>query len=146
MPNSAIAIIIGHLGRDPVLKYTGQGTAVCDFSIATSVKRGDAQSTTWWKIKTWAKLAELCNSSLTKGAAVQVVGRVSTEEYTDKDGVLQKVLTLDANEVTFLSERTTPAETPQRAAAAPKQASRRNDLDIQMGVDQEDDESDGIPF
>lgn len=147
MPNSAIAIVIGHLGRDPVMKFTGQGTAVCDFSIATSVKRGDVQFTTWWKVKAWAKLAELCNSNLVKGAAVQVVGRVSTEEYTDKDGVLQKVLTIDANEVTFLSERTAaPADHPRaQAAAATPRPGQYSALDVVMGASLNDD-SDDIPF
>lgn len=143
MQSSATAIVIGYLGRDPVLKYTGQGTAVCDFSLATTVRQGETETTTWWKVKAWSKLAETCNSALTKGAAVQVIGRVTTEEYTDKGGVNQKVLTINADSVNFLSERTAPAETPQRAAAAPQQSSRRTDLDVVMGVE---DESDFIPF
>ncbi len=68
-------IVVGNLGRDPELRYTPQGSAVCSFSMATSEKRrdkgGDMQDvTTWFRVTLWEKKAELASKYLTKGSSV----------------------------------------------------------------------------
>jgi primosomal replication protein N len=66
-------IVIGNLGRDPELRYTPQGNAVCNFSVATSEKKRDKagemqEVTTWFRVTTWNKQAENASKYLTKGS------------------------------------------------------------------------------
>lgn len=103
-------IIAGHLGRDPEIRYLPDGTAVCNFSIATSEKRkdrsGDGQeATTWFKVVLWRQLAELANQYLTKGKPVYIEGRLAQQEYTDKDGNKRTSLEVTATEMKFLDSR-----------------------------------------
>ena len=84
-------IILGRLGQDPELKYTPSGTAVCNFSLATSEswtdKSGSKQEKTeWHRIVVWGKLAELCNQYLSKGRQAFVEGKLQTRSWDDKDG------------------------------------------------------------
>ena len=101
--------IVGYLGRDPVIRYTPQGTAVCDFSIATTERRGggaDSQEiTTWFKITFWGKQAEVANQYLTKGKQVYIEGKLRQEEYTDRDGVKRTSLAVNGSDLQFLSPR-----------------------------------------
>ena len=82
--------IVGYLGRDPVLRYTPTGQAVCDFSVATTEKRGgnaggDApEITTWFRITLWGKQAETANQYLSKGKQVYVEGRLRQNEYATR--------------------------------------------------------------
>jgi single-strand DNA-binding protein len=85
--------IVGYLGRDPELRYTPQGTAVCNMSIATTEKRRDAsgeteEHTIWFRVTAWGRQAELAAEYLAKGRQVYVEGRLRREEYTDREGVL----------------------------------------------------------
>lgn len=83
--------LIGNLTRDPELRYTPQGTAVCSFSIATNrswttdagEKKDEAD---FHRIVAWNKLAELCSQFLTKGKKVYVEGRLSTRNWQAQDG------------------------------------------------------------
>lgn len=103
--------VVGHLGRDPVLRYTPQGTAVCDFSVATSERRsgaggGDAQEiTTWFKITLWGKQAEVANQYLSKGKQVYIEGRLRQTEYTDREGLKRTSLEVNATDIQFLGSR-----------------------------------------
>ncbi len=101
-------IIIGNLGRDPELRYTPQGSAVCSFSLATNEKRRDKSGemqdvTTWFKITTWSKQAEIASKYLTKGKPVYIEGRLRVEEYTDRDGKSRFSLEVNATDMQFLS-------------------------------------------
>jgi len=76
-------IIIGHLGRDPEMKYTPDGKAVTTFSVASSRKyitsSGEQrEETEWFNCSAWGKLADVCNEYLTKGKQVYVEGRLKT--------------------------------------------------------------------
>ena len=83
--------LIGNLTRDPELRYTPKGTAVCSFGIATNrswttdtgEKRDEAD---FHKIVAWSKLAELCSQFLTKGKKVYVEGRLTTRNWNAQDG------------------------------------------------------------
>lgn len=103
-------IIIGHLGKDPEMRYTPGGAAVTSFSVATSRKWNDAQGqqqekTTWWKVSAWNKLAEVCNQYLHKGSLVMVEGDVSASAWIGQDGSARATLELTARNVKFLSTR-----------------------------------------
>ncbi len=103
------AILIGNLGRDPELRYTSAGKAVCNFSIATSEVRGKGQErqeeTTWHSIVCWEKTAENCGQYLKKGSKVYVEGRITTRKWQDKEGKDRQTTEIVAREVVFLSAK-----------------------------------------
>jgi single-strand DNA-binding protein len=103
-------IIVGHLGRDQETRYTPQGTAVCNFSIATTERRkdrsGESQEiTTWFKVSLWGKQAEAVGQYLTKGKQVYVEGRLRTEEYTDREGNKRISLEVTASDIQLLGSK-----------------------------------------
>lgn len=84
-------ILIGNLTRDPELKYTPNGTAVCTFGVATnrSWTTSDGQvkeDTQYHRIVAWQKLAELCGKLLSKGRKVFLEGRITYRSFVGKDG------------------------------------------------------------
>lgn len=102
-------VIVGYLGRDVETRYLPDGTAVSNFSVATTEKSkrgGESQEiTTWFRANCYGKLAELCAEWLHKGSQVYVEGRLSQEEYTDRDGNKRSTLTVKATEVQFLGSK-----------------------------------------
>ncbi len=102
--------IIGNLGRDPELRYTPQGTAVCNFSIATNERRRDKAGefqdiTTWFRVTLWGQQAENASKYLAKGRQVYIEGRLKVEEWKDKDGNSRYTLDVTASEMQFLGGR-----------------------------------------
>jgi len=100
-------IIVGNLGRDPELRYTPQGVAVCNFSVATNEKKRDKSGemhdvTTWFKVTLWRQNAENASKYLTKGSPIYVEGRLRVEEWTDRDGNNRHTLEVQATEMHFL--------------------------------------------
>lgn len=104
--------LIGNLTRDPELRYTPTGTAVCSFSIATNrgwtTDSGEKkEETDFHRVVAWNKLAELCSQLLTKGRKVYVEGRLANRKYTGQDGqekqiteiVIEDMLVLDSRRV-----------------------------------------------
>ena len=83
-------IIIGNLGRDPELKFTADGKAVANFSVATSRKYKDTDETTWFRVSVWDKQAEACNQYLRKGSKVFVTGRLVPDKATGAPRVYQR--------------------------------------------------------
>lgn len=101
-------IIVGNLGREPELRYTPQGSAVCSFSMATNEKRKDKAGemqdvTTWFRVTLWNKQAENASKYLNKGSAVYIEGRLRIEEWTDRDGNNRYTLEVQGSEMHFLS-------------------------------------------
>ena len=78
--------LIGNLGRDPELKYSQQGTAIAQFSVATTErwKNKGGEHTEWFAVKTFGRLAELVPENLHKGTRVYLEGRKRTESWDDK--------------------------------------------------------------
>ena len=103
------AIILGHLGRDPELKYMQSGQPVCKLNIATSRKYTNknnepVEETEWHRVSVWGKQAEHCNNFLTKGRQVYVEGRLRTSSY-DKDGQKHYTTEIVADTVQFIGGR-----------------------------------------
>lgn len=99
--------VVGNLGRDPELRYTPQGNAVCNFSVATNEKRrdksGDLQDiTTWFRITLWGKQAENASKYLTKGSPIYIEGRLKVDEWADRDGKTRFTLDVQATDMQFL--------------------------------------------
>lgn len=83
--------LIGNLTRDPELRYTPQGTAVCTMGLATNrgwvTDQGEKkEETEFHRIVAWNKLAELCNQLCAKGRRIYVEGRLQTRQWTGQDG------------------------------------------------------------
>ncbi len=103
-------MIIGHLGRDPEMRYTPSGRPVTTFTVATSRtwSTGDGErhsETEWFNVVAWGNLAEICKQYLTKGQQVYVEGRLQTRRWEDNDGVKHTSVEIVANEMMILSER-----------------------------------------
>lgn len=85
--------LLGNLGADPAVRYTGSGKAVCELSLATThrYKSNDTgeyiEDTEWHKVVLWGRQAELAGEYARKGRQIHVSGRLKTEKWTDKDGV-----------------------------------------------------------
>ena len=93
--------LIGHLGRDPEMRYTPQGQAVTSFSVATSYGKGDNKQTEWFACSAWEKQAELCNQYLQKGSQVYIEGRIKSREY-EVDGKARFSMDVSVSQVEFL--------------------------------------------
>jgi single-strand DNA-binding protein len=123
--------IVGYLGRDPELRYTPDGTPVCDFSVATTERRKDRSGefqdiTTWFRVTVWRKQAELAGQYLAKGRQVYVEGRLIQREYQDRDGNTRYSLEVTASDVQFIGSRgedAPPMRDEGRAKAQPAEAS-----------------------
>ena len=104
-------IIVGNLGRDPEIRYTPNGSAVCNVTVATSRVRKNKESgdktedTEWHRIVFFDKLAEIAGEYLKKGRSVYVEGRLQTRKWQDKDGVDKYTTEIVASEMQMLGNR-----------------------------------------
>lgn len=104
-------IIIGNVGRDPEMRYTQTGVAVCSFTVAVSRKWTDRntneqrESTVWFKVSAWRGLAETCNQYVKKGMQIMVAGDIDVSAYSAQDGTPRASLELTARDVQFLGAR-----------------------------------------
>lgn len=103
-------MIIGHLGRDPEMRYTPSGRPVTTFSVATSrtwtTTDGEHHSETeWFNVVTWGNLAEICKQYLTKGQLVYIEGRLQTRKWEDSNGNKHSSIEIVASEMMMLGDR-----------------------------------------
>lgn len=110
-------IILGNLGQDPEMRYTGGGSPVTEMRVATSrqwMKDGEKrEETQWHTVIAWGKTAELCKEHLLKGQKVYVEGRLKTRKWKDRGGNERQTTEVVADNVLFLSRAETPAAEPQ---------------------------------
>lgn len=102
-------MIIGNLGKDPELRYTQRGTAVCQFTVAVNRpgRVGDdgqrsQDETEWFRVVAWDKLGETCSQYLTKGRQVYVEGRLQTRKWEGQDGQKRYSTEVVASQMTML--------------------------------------------
>lgn len=100
-------ILVGNLGKDPELRYTPQGDAVCSFSMATNEKKkdksGETQNiATWFRVTLWRHQAENAAKYLTKGSPVYIEGRLRIEEWTDRENNNRQSLEVTATDMHFI--------------------------------------------
>ena len=149
-------IIVGNLGRDPEVRYTPNGSAVCNVSVATtrSWKNKDSgdksEETEWHRVVFYDKLAEIAGEYLKKGRSVYVEGRLKTRKWQDKEGKDNYTTEIIADQMQMLGSRegmgggaaaddhAEPRSAPAARAAAPKPAAKSA-----TGFDDMDDD---IPF
>jgi single-strand DNA-binding protein len=127
-------ILIGRLGNDPEVRYTPDGTAVANFSIATSDEWTDKgtnekkERTEWHRIVAWRKLGEICGEYLSKGRQVYIEGKLQTRSW-EKDGVTRYTTEIIASDVQFLGTRDS-ADTyrpPHSESSAPSPPDKQDD-------------------
>ncbi len=111
-------VLIGNLTRDPELKYTPTGTAVCTFGIATnrSWTTNDGQTkedVQYHRVVAWQKLAELCGKILNKGRKVFVEGRMTYRTFTGKDGIQRTIAEIVLDDFIVFGDGRKMAETVQ---------------------------------
>ncbi|MDA0191646.1 MAG: single-stranded DNA-binding protein, partial [Proteobacteria bacterium] len=154
--------IIGNLGRDPEVRYTPNGNAVCNVSVATTRQwknkdSGDRQEETeWHRVVFYDRLAEIAGEYLKKGRSVYVEGRLKTRKWQDKEGKDQYTTEIIAEQMQMLGGREGMgggagddrggddyAERPQRAAPAARPAASKPASKPATGFDAMDDD---IPF
>ncbi len=164
------AQLIGNLTRDPELRYTPSGTAVCSFSVATNrnwtTDTGEKKDEVeFHRIVAWSKLAELCSQFLTKGRKVFVEGRLQTRSWVAQDGTQKQTTEIVISDMILLDSRRTgeqevvvaeeeATETPKKSAkAVSKKEEKAEEKEVeeapasQRGEPKEDEIApDDIPF
>lgn len=129
--------LIGNLTRDPEVSETGSGLTLCRFSIAVnrnySGSDGERQ-TDFFNITVWRALAENCGKYLKKGSKVAVVGSLQNRSYEDKDGNKRNVTDIVANEVEFLSSKSS-GEGDDEPAPRRSSASKKPELEVMTDDD-----------
>lgn len=113
--------IAGNVVRDPQLRYTPDGTAVCDVTVAINYtykkSSGEFQKETCFlDVEAWRKNAEISAEHLKKGSPVLVVGRLKQDDWTDKDGNKRSKIKVLAERVQPLLRITGEAETTEPQA------------------------------
>ncbi len=127
-------ILVGNLGKDPEVRYLEGGTAVANFTLATSETYKDKggnriEQTEWHNVVVWRGLAEIAEKYLRKGSMVYIEGKLRTRPWEDKDGVKRYTTEIIADNMTMLGgkrdENTstpTPPPTPTQNIPSPKDA------------------------
>lgn len=110
------AIILGNIGKDPEVKYTASGEAICNITVATSESWKDKQTgekkelTEWHRISFFGKLAEICGQYLKKGSQVYIEGSIRTRKWTDKDGQERYTTEIRGDEMKMLGGKPEPTQ------------------------------------
>lgn len=122
--------LIGNLTRDPELRYTPNGNAVCSFSIATNrnwtTDSGEKrEEVDFHRIIAWNKLGEICSQFLVKGRKVYVEGRLTTRSWTGQDGAQKSTTEVIISDMILLDNKgsgasTSAVSTPSEDQAEPK--------------------------
>ena len=127
------AILVGHLGKDPDVRYTASGSAMANITVATTESWKDKQSgekqerTEWHRVVFFGRLAEIVAEYLKKGAQVYIEGRIQTRKWQDKDGNDRYTTEIVANDMQMLGSRSgagmdnfnqEPAAQPQSSGGA----------------------------
>ena len=126
--------LIGNLTRDPELRYTPTGAAVCTFSLATNRSwtsdNGEKhEEADFHRIVAWNKLAELCNQFLTKGRKVYVEGRLTTRNWTGQDGSQKSTTEVVIDDMILLDNKGAEAQTAAEPKAGKKDSKDKNETE-----------------
>ena len=135
-------MLIGRLGRDPEVRYTQDGRAVANFTIATSFDWNDKNSgekreqTEWHRIVAFGKLGEICGQYLSKGKQVFIEGRLQTREWQDKEGNRRFTTEIVATDMQMLGTKDSDSSRAHENKLAPPEPN----------MPYQEPEEDDIPF
>lgn len=150
-------ILIGNLTRDPELKYTPNGTAVCTFGVATnrSWTTHDGQvkeDVQYHRVVAWQKLAELCGKLLTKGRKIYMEGRLTYRSFTGKDGQQRSITEIVLDDfIVFDSGKKLGSTTDQTASDHKETSEPEHEIPAETSAPQSNESTetvnpDDIPF
>lgn len=143
-------ILVGHLGKDPEVKYLDKDRVVANFSIATNDRYTDkngnrVDTTEWHNIEMWDGLAKVAEKYLKKGSLIYVEGKLKTEEW-EKDGIKRYTTRIRVNNLNMLDKAAGTSDTPKEetnTAPPAKQIEEHNETVINSIMDNADDD---LPF
>ena len=142
--------IIGHLGRDPEIRYMPSGDAMANVAVATSEQWKDKatgekrEATEWHRVVVFGKLAEIIGQYLKKGSLVYFEGKLKTRKWTDKDGVEKYATEIVADQMQMLGSRQGQAQDSSDArnyVEKPKPQAKPSGISVPGNFDDTD-----IPF
>lgn len=148
-------IIVGNLGRDPEVRYSPDGAAICNVSLATTSQWKDKNSgekreeTEWHRVVFYNRLAEIAGEYLKKGRSVYVEGRLKTRKWTDKENIERYTTEIVADQMQMLGGREGGSDEAAAAPAArqrPQTAPSRQQPAPQQQASSLADMDDDIPF
>ena len=140
IPEQNYVLIAGRLTRDPELRFTQKGLAVCSFDVAVVRSYRDKatgelkEDTAYVPVIVWGPTAEKCRELVKKGGAVHVEGRLANSDYVDKSGQKRKVMRVVARNVQFLSVAA-HGESPGVQEHAENEAAAEKTADV-SGIDE----------
>lgn len=123
-------ILVGNVGKDPVVRYFDKGVAKATFPLATSETYTNQQgetitSTEWHNIVLWRALAEVAEKTIKKGTQVYLVGKIKTRSYVDKDGNNKYITEILADSLIVLEKKQSPGSYPPQTDAAGRESLTR---------------------
>lgn len=138
-------ILIGNLGQDPELRYTGNGTAVCNMRLATTDVYKDrdgntVENTEWHNVVAWARLAEICDQYLKKGSQVYFEGQLQTRQWEDRDGNTRYTTEVKVREMTMLGGRAGNGGSERQSSngsSAPQSQASDSEGDYELNADED---------
>lgn len=137
------AIVIGNLGRDPEMRYTQDGSAVANFTVATSERWTDRgtnekrEQTEWHRVVCFRRLAEICGEYLRKGSKVYIEGRLQTRSWEGQDGQTRYTTEIIAREMQMLDSRGGGGGGYQSGDPGPAAAGIPDDMGQNAGMGQQ---------
>lgn len=141
-------ILVGHLGKDPEIRYLDNNVSVASFQLATSEnfnrdgKR--VEQTEWHTVVLWRGLADVAAKYLTKGKLVYIEGRLRTRSYEDKEGIRRYSTEIVAENFTLLGRKSDFE--PTAAAPAQTHAEKIENKEIEVDFTENENDSDPLPF
>lgn len=141
-------MLIGHLGKDPEVRHLENGTAVANFSMATSetYKKKDSDekvtNTEWHNIVLWRGLAELAEKYLKKGDQIYLEGKIKTRKWTDKDNNDRYTTEIIGDQMVMLGSKKQSSTQQQNDDPGPTEPDNQETPE-HIGANEEDDD---LPF
>lgn len=140
-------ILVGHLGKDPEIRYLENNVSVCSFPFATSetyTKDGmRVEHTEWHNIVMWRNLADMAVKYLQKGKLVYIEGRLRTRNYEDKEGTRRYVTEIVGDSFKLLGRPSDFGQTGKSAKAGDKDEGGKEE---EVDYTENNDDVDGLPF
>ncbi len=126
-------ILVGNVGKDPVVRYFDKGVAKANFPLATSESYTNQQgetitSTEWHNIVLWRSLAEVAEKTIKKGAQVYIVGKIKTRSYVDKEGVNKYITEILADTLLLLDKKQSPVNNAQQTDSSRNEVSDKGSV------------------
>ncbi len=155
-------MLIGNLTRDPEMRYTPQGTAVCTFGVATNrewkTENGEKkEDVEFHNLVAWNKLAEICSQLLKKGRKVFVEGRLSTRSWQGQDGTQKQRTEIVISDMVILDKKgddtpgggfeiPEPVIEPQETPAPPEKPAKKDSKKKEKAEPEDEPNEEDIPF